>query len=388
MQQSEATVRVLTSHCAPNASGPWAAAYSSSMGKSWPPAVAMIGGFILLSVAALVMPVAAQPGPSGHKVASLEIRILSTMLADEGFGEWGFAALVEVDGRRIVFDTGANDDTVQRNLKAMGLDLSDVETVILSHNHADHTAGLLALRRQFAATSSKALSKVYTGEGIFLPRVSSGGQVSDRMAGIKRDYEATGGTVVDVTRPLEILPGVWLTGPVPRVHPERNWSSVGKVRTSGGDVEDTVPEDMTLVFQTAQGPVYLFGCGHAGVINTLEHARKTIDPAPVKAVIGGLHLFAADEQHLAWTAAQLKGFGVQQLLGAHCTGIESVYRIRELVGLTRQTCIVGAVGASIRWPRASFRAGSPNSGRADLPPTISAPRPWPAAATIGTPPCQ
>ena len=103
---------------------------------------------------------------------------------------------------------------------------------------------------------------------------------------------------------------------------------------------------MTLVFQTDRGLVYLLGCGHAGVINTLAHSRKMIDPAPVKAVIGGLHLFAATEQHLAWTAAQLKSFGVQQLVGAHCTGIESVYRIRDLVGLTRDTCMVGAVGAS------------------------------------------
>jgi len=316
------------------------------MAKSRFSGVAVGRSFLLLSLAAFATSVAAQTSPSGHKVASLEIKILSTMLADEGFGEWGFAALVEVDGRRILFDTGAHDDTVQRNLKAMGLDLSGVEMVILSHNHDDHTTGLLTLRRQFAAKSPKALSKVYAGNGIFLPRISPSGQVSDRMAGVKRAYEATGGAVIDVSKPMEILPGVWLTGPVPRVHPERNWSSVGKVRTSGGDVEDTVPEDMTLVIQTAQGPVYLFGCGHAGVINTLEHARKTIDPAPVKAVIGGLHLFAADEKHLAWTAGQLKGFGVQQLLGAHCTGIESVYRIRDLVGLTRQTCMVGAVGAS------------------------------------------
>jgi 7,8-dihydropterin-6-yl-methyl-4-(beta-D-ribofuranosyl)aminobenzene 5'-phosphate synthase len=268
------------------------------------------------------------------------------MLADEGFGEWGFAALVEVDGRRILFDTGANDDTVQRNLKAMGLDLSDVELVILSHNHADHTTRLLPLRRQFAARTPKALGKVFAGSGIFWPRIGAGGGVDDRMARIKREYEGTGGTVVEITKPLEIVPGVWLTGPVPRVHPERNWSALGKVRGAAGDVEDTVPEDMTLVVQTNQGLVYVFGCGHAGVINTLEHSRKTIDPSPVKAVIGGLHLFAADEKHLAWTAAQLKGFGVQQLVGAHCTGIESVYRIRELVGLTRQTCMVGAVGAS------------------------------------------
>jgi 7,8-dihydropterin-6-yl-methyl-4-(beta-D-ribofuranosyl)aminobenzene 5'-phosphate synthase len=103
---------------------------------------------------------------------------------------------------------------------------------------------------------------------------------------------------------------------------------------------------MTLVFQTDKGLVYLFGCGHAGVINTLDYMRKTIDPAPVKAVIGGLHLFAASDQHLAWTASQLKAFGVQQMVGAHCTGVEAVYRIRELVGLTRDTCMVGAVGAS------------------------------------------
>jgi 7,8-dihydropterin-6-yl-methyl-4-(beta-D-ribofuranosyl)aminobenzene 5'-phosphate synthase len=288
----------------------------------------------------------AQPAPSGHKVQQLEIRILSTMLADEGFGEWGFAALVEVDGRKILFDTGANEDTVQRNLKAMKLDLSDVELVILSHNHDDHTTGLMTLRRQFAAANPKALSTAYAGTGLFWPRVAAGGQVSDRMNAIRREYEATGARVIEVSGPMEILPGVWLTGPVPRVHPERNWSTLGAVRTPKGDVEDTVPEDMTLVIQTAQGPVYLFGCGHAGVINTLTHARKTIDPAPVKAVVGGVHLFGATDAHLAWTAQQLKAFGVQQFVGAHCTGIEATYRIRELVGLTRQTAMVGAVGAS------------------------------------------
>jgi 7,8-dihydropterin-6-yl-methyl-4-(beta-D-ribofuranosyl)aminobenzene 5'-phosphate synthase len=101
-----------------------------------------------------------------------------------------------------------------------------------------------------------------------------------------------------------------------------------------------------MVIQTADGPVYLFGCGHAGVINTLEHARKTIDPAPVKAVIGGVHLFGASDDHLAWTAARLKAFGVRQFVGAHCTGIEATYRIRQLAGLTRDTAMVGAVGAS------------------------------------------
>ncbi len=139
---------------------------------------------------------------------------------------------------------------------------------------------------------------------------------------------------------------MWLTGPVPRVHPERNWSTLGKVRSDAGDVEDTVPEDMTLVFQTEQGLVYLFGCGHAGVINTLEHTRKTIDPSPVKAIIGGLHLFAADDKHAGVDGGAAEVVRRPAAVGAHCTGVEAVYRIRELAGLTRQTCMVGAVGAS------------------------------------------
>lgn len=214
------------------------------------------------------------PSAARERVSSLNITILSTMLADEGFGEWGFAALVEVDGRHILFDTGANENTVARNLEALRLDLRGVEQVILSHNHADHTTGLMPLRRQFRAASPSTLQTLLVGPGIFWPRVGVGGRIDDRMALLRRDYEATGGRVTEVGRPTRLQPGVWLTGPVPRVHPERNWGSLGKVRSDVGDVEDTVPEDMGLVFQTNQGILVLFGCGHAGVINTLEHVRK------------------------------------------------------------------------------------------------------------------
>ena len=188
---------------------------------------------MFVSLAAAASAAGAQPARSGHIVSSLEIKILSTMLADEGFGEWGFAALVEVDGRRILFDTGAHEDTVQRNLKVLGLDLSDVDLVILSHNHADHTTGLLPLRKQVLAASPKALSKVYVAQGIFWPRIEANGTVDDRMSGVKRAFEATGGSFVEIAGPTEILPGVWLTGPVPRVHPERNWGTLGKVRRDG-----------------------------------------------------------------------------------------------------------------------------------------------------------
>ena len=68
------------------------------------------------------------------------------MLADKGIGEWGHAALIEVDGYKILFDTGNKPKTVLQNALDLNIDLSDVEDVFLSHNHSDHTGGLLTLR--------------------------------------------------------------------------------------------------------------------------------------------------------------------------------------------------------------------------------------------------
>jgi 7,8-dihydropterin-6-yl-methyl-4-(beta-D-ribofuranosyl)aminobenzene 5'-phosphate synthase len=110
-------------------------------------------------------------------------------------------------------------------------------------------------------------------------------------------------------------------------------------------VEDNLPEDQALIFNTASGLVMLSGCAHAGIINTLHYAREFLRPAPVQAAIGGFHLFAATDEQLDWTAEKLREFQTAQILGAHCTGIESVYRLRQRLGLSRKTCVVGTVGA-------------------------------------------
>ena len=105
---------------------------------------------------------------AGHaKIQHLKITVLSTMLSDEGIGEWGFAALVEADGHRILVDTGAKPDTVLLNARQLNLDLSDVREVILTHNHDDHTGGLLALRRELMKKNPAALSIAHVGKGIF-----------------------------------------------------------------------------------------------------------------------------------------------------------------------------------------------------------------------------
>lgn len=287
------------------------------------------------------------------QVKSLKITLLSTMLADSGtLGEWGFAALVEADGQRILFDTGAHTDIVRRNAEALKVDLSTVREVVLSHSHEDHTGGFLALRRAIATKTPTALARTHVGPGFFYPRAAAANApMTNPTLPLKNDYEASGGAFVVCEKPVQLFPGVWLTGPVPRKHPERNWSGSAWMETPTGRAEDNLPEDMALICDTPQGLVVLTGCGHAGVINIIEHARAIVRPARVQALIGGIHLFNASEETLKWTGDRLREFGVDHLIGAHCTGIETVYRLRRDLALDRAHAVVGAVGATFELGR-------------------------------------
>jgi 7,8-dihydropterin-6-yl-methyl-4-(beta-D-ribofuranosyl)aminobenzene 5'-phosphate synthase len=275
---------------------------------------------------------------------SLKVTVLSTMLADNaGIGEWGFAALVECDGKKILFDTGARPRTVLDNARELKIDLSDVEDVVLSHFHDDHTTGLVTLRRELAAQHPAALSRVHVGKGIFLERR---GAKTNPMIAMRKELEATGSRFIEHDKPTELLPGVWLTGPIPRPNPERNFPAGIQVARGTAWAPDEVAEDQALVFNSPRGLVLLTGCGHAGVINTLQYARAIVRPAPVLAAIGGFHLFNAKPATIDWTANKLKDLQVAQILGAHCTGIESVYLLRQRMGLARRDAVVATIGAT------------------------------------------
>lgn len=305
--------------------------------------------FVCLLFSLLTAPVAADE--RAHQVKELKVTILSTNLTHVGIGEWGFAALVEADGHRILFDTGSRPDTVLLNSRTLDIDLSAVEEVVLSHNHSDHTGGLVRLRQELAKKNKDALRIAHVAPAIFWTRP---GAPPDRaMARKKERFEAEGGTFVEHPQANAIHPGIWLTGPVPRRHPEMNYGYhadgkhiIGEVRTPSGLIDDNIPESMSLVINTEKGLVVISGCGHAGLINILEHSTDITATPEVHAAIGGFHLAQASDVTLDWTAKKLVNFEVDNLVGAHCTGLESVYRLRDLANLDRSTAVVGATGAS------------------------------------------
>ncbi len=277
------------------------------------------------------------------KIKDFKITILSTMLSDFHTGEWGFSAMIEVDGERILFDAGSRENTVVQNAKELNINLDNIDNIYLSHNHKDHTGGLITLKKEYPNSFKNA----HVGEGIFYSRPNSEGD-DNYILSNKNTLENLGIKFISHKNPTQLIPGLWTTGQVPRKYDEKNWSGVSKMIDSKGNlVEDIIPEDQSLFFDTENGIVLISGCGHAGLANTLDYVQKIIPGRPIYKIIGGFHLLKLNNDKLEWTAKKMREAGVNYFVGAHCTGLNSTYSIRNFLGLTSESALVGSVGTVI-----------------------------------------
>jgi 7,8-dihydropterin-6-yl-methyl-4-(beta-D-ribofuranosyl)aminobenzene 5'-phosphate synthase len=277
------------------------------------------------------------------KIKDFKITILSTMLSDFHTGEWGFSAMIEADGKRILFDAGSRENTVLQNAKELNINLDNIDNIYLSHNHKDHTGGLITLKKEYPNSFKNA----HVGEGIFYSRPNSEGD-GNYILSNKNTLENLGIKFIIHKNPTQLVPGLWTTGQVPRKYDEKNWSGVSNLIDSKGNVvEDVIPEDQSLFFDTENGIVLISGCGHAGLANTLDYVQKIIPGRPIYKIIGGFHLLKLNNDKLEWTAGKMREAGVKYFVGAHCTGLNSTYSIRNFLGLTSKSALVGSVGTVI-----------------------------------------
>jgi 7,8-dihydropterin-6-yl-methyl-4-(beta-D-ribofuranosyl)aminobenzene 5'-phosphate synthase len=265
-----------------------------------------------------------------------------TTLADNyvfksGFlGQWGLSFLVEAkDGtgrtHKIVFDTAAIKESVLYNIKKLGIDLSDLEYIVLSHGHKDHTATTVELLRM-----SNRNVKVVTHPHLFLPkftvakdgrRVEGGPPEGEASA----DIEKAGGQLVMTDKPLKLFPGAYTTGQIPRVTdfemtspPARDATAKRFTVVGGKTVPDLLLDDQGLVMNVNKlGPTVIAGCSHAGLVNTVLQARKLAGSEKVYGIIGGFHLLQHDNSHINRTIRELRNFGFELISPCHCTGFEA-----------------------------------------------------------------
>ena len=139
------------------------------------------------------------------------------------------------------------------------------------------------------------MRRIHVAEGIFLPRrrpSETGYTKLNKMIAMREDLEAAGVEFIEYSEPTEISPAVWVTGPVARNHPEKNYPQTIQVNIDGEWVIDYVPDSQGLTIVTPEGPIVLLGCGHSGSVNLLEQVQRSIQDHSIHALMGGMHLYS------------------------------------------------------------------------------------------------
>lgn len=256
--------------------------------------------FILLTTSVTPLSDASESRPyaGGQDQVTVTILFDNTSARENLETGWGFAALVEAPGHTVLFDTGADGDVLIRNLRALGKEPSAIRTVVISHAHGDHTAGLDAL----------------FDLGL-RPVVVLLEEFPDALTASFPD-----GVTVELAAPGTVVaPGIRTTGTVGTAIPEQ-----------------------ALILDTGFGTVVLTGCAHPGPVAMTERAAQ-LSPGPLHLVAGGFHLLQASPDQVQAILQEFRQMGVARAGATHCTGEPAIEAFRSAYGDDFQPLGVGRV---------------------------------------------
>lgn len=231
--------------------------------------------------------------------------------------EHGFALWLEVAGHYILFDTGQGN-ALAPNVSAMGIDLGLTDILILSHGHYDHTGGIAEV------LSANPAIRVFSHPGIFAWRYSihpdhNPHNISIPVSAAEALNKLPSEQYCRLKHPAEILPGIGLTGTIPRKHPLEDTGGPFFLDPDGL-MPDSLEDDMAMWINTAAGLVIITGCCHSGLINTVGYIREITGTSRIQGIIGGLHLNKASLERLNCTCDALRQWHPQFVIPCHCTG--------------------------------------------------------------------
>ncbi|MCI5052805.1 MAG: MBL fold metallo-hydrolase [Simkaniaceae bacterium] len=237
----------------------------------------------------------------------MEIAILceNTSSSVGCLAEWGYSSFIRFGETKILFDTGYSD-VYTRNAKELNIDLEEIDCIVLSHFHCDHTRGL-----QYHPFSSR--KKILCHPDVFkkLP--------NEETIVLRKDFE-----LVPSRKSLEFAENAFFLGEIPR-----------KTTFEKGRLDnDELLDDSAIAFKTEKGAVVISGCSHAGICNICEYAKK-VTGQPLYAVIGGFHLFENDETTVKETLNYFQREKPPKLLPMHCVDFPTLARFHQLFGIKK-----------------------------------------------------
>ncbi len=265
--------------------------------------------------------------------------------AGEFLAEWGLSILVEAGSASVLLDTGRSI-SARHNADTLGIDLSRIDKIVLSHGHSDHTGGL----RGVLPRMGKEI-EVIAHPDIWAAKYRRREGEADRYIGIpfqRHELESLGAAFNLTAEPVKIGDSMTTTGEIPMVTDYETIDSALFVKEESGGQPDRLLDDQALVISTGAGLVVILGCAHRGIINTLYHARRLTGQKRIHTVVGGAHLIGASEERVWRTIAALKELDIKRLGLCHCTGPAAASLMAQEFG---EGFFFNIAGTSIDLPR-------------------------------------
>ena len=251
----------------------------------------------------------------------------NTAMAGGLLSEWGLSILIETKGLKILFDTGQSVSAAY-NANVLGIDLSLVDKIVLSHGHFDHTGGLRDVLKQI----DKKIPVLAHPDVWDLKYSLQPDMDTHRYIGIpykKKELEKSGADFILNKEPVWLADNIVITGEVPMTTEYEQIDQGLFVKQGDRFVPDQLLDDRSIILKTAKGLLVIAGCAHRGIINILQYVQELTGEERIHAVIGGIHLFRASIEQREKTIEAFKKMKVEKIGVSHCTGLDASFRIAD-----------------------------------------------------------